>query len=220
MITTTGICYIGIRTDGLSGNGTKSNPYDGSTAEKFDKIMREMPENIIINLLEGTFETTGSATFNDSKGYYLKNGWKIRGKGIDKTIIKRIAFPADTGGGNGHVVFQMPYYSLGNVEVSNLTIDENWHNLNANPNNCSSAVQLYGNNNIIRRVKAINGYGNKSFGREAFILTICSRYNGNLWEDNTNGLIEYCEIDGFRGDYGVGMALVFGGDGRLAKFKE
>ena len=37
--------WIALRTDGLKGSGTASDPYDGSTAARFDARMSELPTN-------------------------------------------------------------------------------------------------------------------------------------------------------------------------------
>lgn len=51
--------WIAYRTDGVAGTGTQNDPYDGSTATKFDGLMSGFATNTFVNLGPGTFETAG-----------------------------------------------------------------------------------------------------------------------------------------------------------------
>ena len=42
--------WIAYRTDGIKGSGTASDPYDGSTADRFDARMNELPANTRVHL--------------------------------------------------------------------------------------------------------------------------------------------------------------------------
>lgn len=192
-------------------NGTASNPFDGSTVEKFDALMR-FPEGTRIRLLDGVFETTGSANFNEAKGWFVKDGWQIIGNGPERTTVKLVSFPV-AAISNGHGALQMAYTSNGGTTVAGLTVDENWQDGVVDNNYCTFGVNLYGNDCSIRNVRSLHGFGSRVNNVEAFSLTICSRHNGVAWEDNTNGVIEGCEVRDFLGDYGIGIALVPGADG-------
>ena len=54
--------WIALRTDGLKGSGTASDPFDGSTATKLDFVLNNhCPANSHVHLGSGTFETNGYA---------------------------------------------------------------------------------------------------------------------------------------------------------------
>lgn len=194
-------------TDGLGGRGTATDPFDGGTQPKLDAIMRSFPEGSDITLLEGDFLTTGSFSYNETQGWYIKDGSRLRGiKG--KTTLRRIAFPAEA---KEHGLLQMSMYGKGNVEISDLILDENGHNLNAPSDSCSFAARLYGDNCTLRNIEAVNGWGKEP--HEAFVLSICARNNGSAWENNINALIDGCRVGSFRGTYGIGIGLLGGADG-------
>src|SRR3978361_1843439 len=127
--------WIAVRTDGIAGSGTT------------------------VHLGRGLFQTTGAAGYNP-KGYYLPPGTKIIGAGIDLTTVQCVLYPL-AAGVNGHFVFESPRDADGaGTEVTDLTVDCNWQNLAAPSASKIGAVSLSGNNCAIRRVRAINAYGN------------------------------------------------------------
>jgi hypothetical protein len=69
--------WIAVRTDGLPGSGTKDDPFDGSTAIKFDALTPNIPTGATIHLMEGTFVTHGIVP---------KSGWRLYL--TDKTILR------------------------------------------------------------------------------------------------------------------------------------
>lgn len=54
--------WIAVRTDGRAGSGTLNDPYDGSTATKFDAVMSSLSQYTRVHLGPGTFQTTGTPT--------------------------------------------------------------------------------------------------------------------------------------------------------------
>ena len=76
-------CWIAYRTDGLSGDGTISSPWDGSTAEKLDARLNALPVNSRVHLgpspLDGNtpipFQTCGYAE-GINAGWQPKRGMK------------------------------------------------------------------------------------------------------------------------------------------------
>lgn len=189
-----------------SQKGTRLNPLDGSTAEKFDALMRAFPPHTTVNLLSGVFLTTGSASYNEGQGWWVKTGWKVRGRGPDKTIVRQVNYPLFAWGSR-HGTFEMTMYDTGGVEIADLTVDENWPAFESPSNTCTFAVALRGDNCTIRNVRALRGHGDVDSLLESFSITIAPRYNGG-WEINTNGLIEGCVVDGYTGNYGVAIALM------------
>src|ERR1700674_172086 len=51
--------YLAVRHDGISGSGTASNPFDASTAAKYDLLLATHSQNTIFNYAPGTYQTTG-----------------------------------------------------------------------------------------------------------------------------------------------------------------
>ncbi len=194
-------CWISATSYG-SNLGTSANPFDGSTAEKFDALMRSFPADTRIRLLDGTFETTGSRNFNEDRGWFLKDGCHLVGNGPVSTTIKKVLFPTAALGAS-HAVIEMDYRANGGALVEGITIDENWSGFTADL--ATYAIHLVGSNCTIRNVWAKSGYGNLATKREAFTLGISCRFNGTVWEDNENALIEYCQVSGFKGDYGIAI---------------
>ena len=84
--------WIALRTDGLKGSGTASDPYDGSTAARFDARMSELPTNTRVYLGPGTFLTSGYAV-SGSTGWQLKTGLKIVGskRGQSSTLTQVVS---------------------------------------------------------------------------------------------------------------------------------
>ena len=75
------------------GSGTQADPYDGSTSERFDNVMRFLADNegaYLIHLGPGTFPTLGlcHTTTGQSDdpntaiyGWHVGTGWRISGSG-------------------------------------------------------------------------------------------------------------------------------------------
>ncbi len=155
--------------------GTLADPYDGSTAAKFDLVMTNMPSNCVVHILAGTYQTRGKPS-DGSAGWVVHSGEKIRGSGIDTTILHVAASaPEQT-----EMVFLPPGPNT-DVEVSDITVD-------ASGNTNIDGVTLFGSRNAIRRVKAVNFL---SEGFELFILVIPAGPSFALSEGN---IIEECEV--------------------------
>lgn len=106
--------FISLR-NGVDGKGTSpQDARDGSTAAKFDQILRcfsegcadptdperqvRRTENLIVCLGPGTFETKGQYDFLINvpharpEGFTLGKGWKLHGAGKDKTTVQLSAY--------------------------------------------------------------------------------------------------------------------------------
>jgi len=84
--------WIAYRTDGVAGSGTQNDPYDGSTATRFDATMNSLLANTTVHLGPASstnpFTTTGFWTTSDGStgsGWQPKPGMRIVGSGIDVT---------------------------------------------------------------------------------------------------------------------------------------
>jgi hypothetical protein len=158
--------WIAKRTDGITGTGTASDPWDGSTQAKFDARMSELPENTCVHLGPGTFLTQGYA-YLVSGGWQIKPGMRIVGSGIDVTTLQLF----------NHTVAEW-YFAIGHdiigggqadfAEVSDLTIDCNL--LNAGLSTAACAVRLMGEHARILRVKAVN-WGSKNANKPSAALS-------------------------------------------------
>jgi hypothetical protein len=110
--------YIALR-NGQDGSGkSMADARDGSTAAKFDTILRcysegctaaqnagkaiAKAENLTVCLGPGTFSTLGAYDFviavphTSAQGFTIGKGWKIHGSGKDATIVKLSAYVPNT----------------------------------------------------------------------------------------------------------------------------
>jgi len=160
--------HIAIRTDSSDGSGSKSDPFNGITAEKFDKVLREkIPIDSVIILGPGIFRTRGGRgngyVVPQNIGWTPKSGWRIRGSGMFSTVMRFISdIPwenPDPGQRHKIIYSSLPLYGF---EIRDLTIDCNLQNL---PFDASSftgtkfsvtAFDVGGDNVVIKRVRVIN----------------------------------------------------------------
>jgi hypothetical protein len=103
-------------------------------------------ENLIVCLGPGTFSTLGtydlivSVPHTNPAGFTLGKGWKIHGSGKDTTVVKlsdylpitdpknQQVLPVNTGAG---VVFSTNSDNASGIEISDLTVDDNYPELKA-----------------------------------------------------------------------------------------
>lgn len=118
--------WIAVRTDGLLGTGTQSDPYDGSTPTRFDALMSNLQwvPNPTIHLVgPGPFRT------NVNHNWLVRSGWVVSGDGMYNTTVQATGSLAGMGDA---VVFRSdPNYASNGVTIKNLTIDCNWPGLAA-----------------------------------------------------------------------------------------
>src|SRR5713101_3567973 len=126
-----------------AGSGTAHDPYDGSTAEKFDAILRRRSEanqqNLVVCIGPGTFQTEGTYDFiinvphKTARGFTLNKNWKVHGAGIGKTTLKLVSFfsnPPNLAKGTGAaVVLSTHGDSASGIEISDLSVDDNYSEL-------------------------------------------------------------------------------------------
>src|SRR4051812_9561042 len=90
--------WIAVRTDLASGpgqgDGTRGNPFDGSTATKFDGLLNvdqpltnKIGANTLVHVGPGIFRTKGR-NFRKLTGWQLQNGQVFRGAGMYQTVIR------------------------------------------------------------------------------------------------------------------------------------
>ena len=83
--------FISNRTDTKPGIGTASDPFGGSTARKFDALLRARSEsgmtNLVVCIGPGTFRTGGT-------GDYLLGGGRLDKTALSENLEKRIFYAA------------------------------------------------------------------------------------------------------------------------------
>lgn len=108
--------FIGLPTHGGQQSGTSAgDPLDGSTAEKFDTILRTIAEgqqptwgtqknipaeNLIVCIQSGTFQTNGQHdwviaqghTLGAALGFTVEKNWKIHGNGVNQTKLQLASY--------------------------------------------------------------------------------------------------------------------------------
>ncbi len=93
--------WIAYRTSG-AGSGTASDPYDGSTAARFDQIMRSLPSNVpvTVHLGPSPLDSQQKPMPFQTLGYYdgaaATYGWRARpnlriiGAGVNTTFLQLV----------------------------------------------------------------------------------------------------------------------------------
>jgi hypothetical protein len=201
-----------MRKDGLPGSGTQADPYNGSTAARFDALMKSFQStpNLGIHLGAGTFQTAAYGVNGDIHPWLVQSGWAIQGSGMDQTIIQMVGSIAGIThelscfGSNSN-------YSTDNVVISNLTIDCNWPalattavtGLSGEKNAKITAINIYGSNNMIYQVRTIHSYGSWANHQEAFVIRLAAPQ----MSDATNDVIQSCLAELPYGNHGSPFAL-------------
>ena len=109
--------WVALRSDRAMGSGTVTDPFDGSTVEKFDAVMAGIDPGCEIHLQPGTYTT---------RGIHVKEGWRLRGAGKFATAIRLVSGVATTTSAQAFVVSHFDFEGfLGYFEMSDLTIDCN-----------------------------------------------------------------------------------------------
>jgi hypothetical protein len=164
--------------------GTRENPFVCVTEPQFDRTMSNLPPNCTIHILAGTYSTYGSP-----KGYTVKTGQTIIGRGMDVTVLKLAPNTPD----NTSVIGSIGGYFGTNMEISDLTCDGNYQEQNRAAVTYCGAT-LFGTHNAIRRVKVIHlaKFGGNS---EAWGIVL----NENNVGDSTGNIIEDCTVTEFLG---------------------
>ena len=187
--------YLAPRTDGIAGDGTITNPYDVSTPAKWKSVFLAIPSYSTVRLLSGQYNIQHS---NYQEAPYYPAGISIIGDGIGKTIITGTLAPATNPSGSQWYLIAIdgerdgnggnPYATMPRQKscvVSDMTIDCNWQNLRVVNSKCQ-AVSISGTeNNVIRRVRAINFGGHWATGNESFPIAC----------DGDNSIIEECVVE-------------------------
>ena len=112
--------YLAVRTDGIAGTGTASNPFDASTAARYDHLLATYSQNTIFHYAVGTYQTTGWR-FRTRKS--AGTNCQHLGAGVDQTVIQLVGATDPTQDG---IIFGTDYDATADgFELQNLTLDCN-----------------------------------------------------------------------------------------------
>ncbi len=197
------------------GSGTESDPFSAPTADSFFNLIHGqpetgctgavravIPENSTIHLMPGTFLVREGVTCAGEQRFALtpRRGWKIRGAGMDATVLKLIDQHPAGNSGNGKVViiggsayggraWEAP---VDMVEVSDLTVDSNLQGQSVA--HCTSAISLRGSDNRVARVRAVNWGSTMPSGYECFVISVVP-HSALRPQGYRNGIIEDCLVE-------------------------
>lgn len=115
--------WIAVRTDGKAGQGTLSDPYDGSSQEKFDALVASFGPNTHMHLGRGTYQTAWDHS------WVVKDGWSIEGAGMKTTVIQLVPGLTKQDKVSAAVFAGVYDKTVTGFVVKNLTIDCNWAGL-------------------------------------------------------------------------------------------
>jgi hypothetical protein len=176
-----------VRHDGIAGTGMASNPFDASTAAKYDHLLATHSQNTIFNYAIGTYQTTGYHYLTrKSAGTNCKH----YGAGIDQTIIQLVGANDTSADG---VIFGSDYnVTADGFEIQNATLD---CNSAGNPKFVNGlgpieAVKTQGSNILIKGVKVIN-FGTSLRGSECFVVEMYP-LPSLAWRSFDNVRVENC----------------------------
>jgi hypothetical protein len=221
------LIFVADRRDGKPGTGSPSDPFDGSTAEKLDTLLRSRSESGVTNLVvcigPGTFQTQGTGDFligqghlypSHPTGFTVNKGWKFHGATEGRTTLRLADLSKDPANGKlleGIVVGTYNFDASG-VEVSDLTVDDNYPALKARYKSDLEliAVMLRSSHGHqwIHNIHAMNTSGE---GPEDFPVGITSQ---SPTPENAGNVIEYVTMDHWFG--GLCTAIVIaGGSGEV-----
>lgn len=159
--------WIALRTDGIPGRGVEIDPFDGSTHEKLDSVLRSLPAYVWIHFGPGIFTTKGRAqvTIADADRWTPKDGWIIQGSGTESTTLKLV----EVSGTNEFwgIIANDPLVGFVNdVVIMDLTLD---CNLSGQSVPCNPAgFNVTGHNLIVKNVDIINWGCTSTVVQEAF----------------------------------------------------
>jgi hypothetical protein len=208
--------FIAFRTDGAKGSGLRADPFNGSTRQGFDKILRDRSEGGVTDLIvcigPGTYDTEGSYDYiigighqgvldykYPLQGFTVGKNWKIHGAGSSgpgRTTLRladiyphpRVGFPL------GATVFGTISDSASGVEISDLEIDDNYRGITGNANLAAIDLRSDEGGHWIHRIHVINSEGKFS---EAFPVSIMSV---NFRKPpSQNNIIEHVTMDNWGG---------------------
>jgi hypothetical protein len=220
--------FIASRSDGKLGSGSSTDAFDGSTADRFDTVLRSRSESGVTHLIvcigPGTFYTDGTHDYVLEKGQHLdashpggftvNAGWRIHGAGADRTTLRLASLVEDPSTGRylvGIIIGTHDFDSTG-IEVSDLTADDNYPALKPRYHSDLQlgAVVLRSNrgHQWIHHIHVMNVSGEQY---EGFPVAITSPTPN---PENQGNLIEYVTMDHWAGGRCTAITIA-GGEGEV-----
>ena len=198
--------WIVRRTDGRVGSGTAADPFDGSTSEKLDPILRRVFEidGVRIHFGRGTF-LTRSVLAKDPVSI-RKPHTTVLGAGMYRTTLALDPAVGQILPPWAFSVLQTHQHIApdSHLTVQDMTFDTNWPKL-LNPRRDVSIgnVSLIGSYCSLIRVRGIHAHGDNASGQECFGIAIGA---GGPYEIH-DGLIADCVAELPSGDYGNAITM-------------
>jgi hypothetical protein len=219
--------FIAERRDGRPGTGSPSDPFDGSTPEKFDTLLRSRSESGVTHLIvcigPGTFQTEGSGDYVQGQGHVypshpagftVSQSWKIHGAAADRTTLRLISmftYPSNGKFLEGIIIGTYNFDSSG-VEVSDMTLDDNYPGLKPRYKSGIELVAVILRSNLghqwVHNIHVMNASGE---GPEDFPIGISSPTTNAA---NQGNLVEYVTMDHWAGGLCTAIAIA-GGSGEV-----
>jgi hypothetical protein len=199
--------WIAKRTDGLPGSGTQADPFNGSTPAKFDALMFSYywTYNLGVHLVgPGPFRTYATHQ------WAVRPGWVLSGDGMYSTTLQMVGSVAGIHY-TVNCISSSPNISSDYITIQDLTVDCNWAELSqtadtgagGEKNIATSAIVLFGSNNLVQRVRTINCYGSWANLKESFGISL----NAPVSSDGTNNVIQFCRAELPQGNMQDAFAL-------------
>lgn len=200
--------YIRHRADGQSGSGSVSDPFNATVG--LDKWIQKIGDetDVTLDLGPGLYPTIGVLAHANNQ--QLKSGWRVRGAGIGRTVLKLTEVDQS---GYGCVLSSW-FLDQDNCEVSDLTVDCNYADIGRGGRAVELVgVMLCGDNCAIRRVRVVGACGHRvdqGAEMETFAMTV-----RKVAGKGRRALIEDCEVAEFGGGYVNGIALMANDGGSI-----
>lgn len=173
--------WIAARNDGISGNGSAYNPYDGSTASKLEKVFKDLSDYTgTINFFAGQYYLYPA---NQVSFAWNCGNWDIKGAGIDRTIITATGYGPS--GAGYYCLLSSNDRPINSFSIQDLTLDGGTRTSGV----AVVLLQMFQPNSTARRLKVKN-FGSADINYECFPI-IFSPYYANTTQF-VNCLIEDC----------------------------
>jgi hypothetical protein len=213
--------FLADRQDGKPGAGSPSDPFDGSTPEKFDTVLRGRSESGVTHLIvcigPGTFQTEGTRDFvigqghldkSHPAGFTVNQGWRIHGAGLEKTtlILTNLFMDPSTGKYLKGVLIATYTLDTSGLEISDMTLDDNYPMLKARYHADLQLQALFLRSNHghqwVHDLHVMNVSGEQS---EDFPIEISSL--APTTSDSQGNLVEHVTLDHFASGHCTAIVL-------------
>jgi hypothetical protein len=219
--------FLADRHDGKPGAGSPADPFDGSTADKFDTLLRSRSESSVTHLIvcigPGTFQTEGARDFvlgrghldkSHAAGFTVNEGWRIHGAAVDRTTLRLSDLFADPSNRQyiTTTIISTHDFDSSGLEISDLTLDDNYPALKQRYRSDlelgAIALQSNRGHQWVHNIHVMNASGE---GPEMFPLGITSPTQN---PENQGNLVEHVTMDHWAGGHCTAIVIA-GGQGEV-----